>query len=478
MMDLEPVIGIEIHVQLDTNTKAWCNCELKVNGFENHYVCEVCSAQPGTLPVVNKQAINYAVMLGLATNCNINKTSFYDRKNYFYPDLPKGYQITQFKTPICEDGVVEILKADASSTKKIRLERIQLEEDTGKSTHHGDYSLINLNRAGTPLVEIVTKPDFSNAKEVTNFLKKVHAILVYLGVSKGNLQDGNMRCDVNLSLKEAGSTVLGTRTEVKNLNSYRSVEKAIEHEMKRQAEILNSGKKVLQQTLLFDVETNSNKVLRTKTDADDYRYFPEPDLMPLLVSDNQIHKIKENLPELPDVKMKRFVSEFSIPLYDAEVLCSDKDLANYFEKSCNLAGKNYKKISNWIMSELLKYVNEAKANINKIKLTPSHLVDLVALVESGEISGKIAKEIFVKVYDTGKLASDIVKEEGLKQNSNTDELEALVEKLINENPKEAEELKSGRDRMMGFFVGQVMKSTGGKANPKLTTELVKKLLSL
>ncbi len=476
-MNLEPVIGIEIHVQLDTKTKAWCDCELKVNGFENNYVCEVCSAQPGTLPVVNKKAVEYALRLGLATNCSINEVSFYDRKNYFYPDLPKGYQITQYKTPICENGEIEILKEDGESTKKIRLERIQLEEDTGKSTHYGDYSLINLNRAGTPLVEIVTRPDFVNAKEVTNFLKKVQAILVYLGVSKANLQDGNMRCDVNLSLKEVGSEVFGTRTEVKNLNSYRSVERAIAYEMIRQKETLEKGEKVLQQTLLFDVESGKNKVLRTKSDADDYRYFPEPDLLPLIVEENQIETIKKSMPELPDAKKNRFVSEYSIPMYDAEVLCSDKELANYFEQCCKL-DKNYKKISNWILSELLKYVNESKTEISKIKLSPKHLVDIVNLVDSGKISGKIAKEIFVEVYDSGKLASEIVKEKGLEQNSNSDELETLVQELINSNPKEVEELKNGRDRMMGFFVGQVMKKTGGKANPKMTTDLVKKLLGL
>jgi len=478
MSKYEPVIGIEIHVQLNTLTKAWCNCELKINGFENHYVCEVCSAQPGTLPVVNKQAVDYALMLGLATNCTINKTSYYDRKNYFYPDLPKGYQITQFKTPICEDGLVEIGSENGDS-KKIRIERIQLEEDTGKSTHYNDYSLINLNRAGTPLVEIVTKPDFETAKEVTNFLKKIQSILVYLDVSKGNLQDGNMRCDVNLSLKPIGSKTLGTRTEVKNLNSFRSVERAIAHEKIRQASVLDKGDKVLQQTLLFDVDTGANRVLRTKSDADDYRYMPEPDLLALSVTEGQIKKLKENLPELPTDKVERFIKEFNIPKYDAEVICSEKKLANYFEKACSLhQGNAYKKISNWVMVELLKLVNEAKADIETLKLTPKHLVELVELIESGKISGKIAKDIFVEVYDTGKYPSDIVTDKGLEQNSDTSEIEEIIKEIINAHPKEVAELKSGRDRVMGFFVGQVMKKTQGKANPKITSDLVSKLLEL
>ncbi len=478
MSKYETVIGIEIHAQLNTNTKAWCNCELKINGFENHYVCEVCSAQPGTLPVVNKQAINYALMLGIATDCNINKTSFYDRKNYFYPDLPKGYQITQFHTPICEDGAIELV-GESGEKKKIRIERIQLEEDTGKSTHYNDYSLINLNRAGTPLVEIVTKPDFKTAKEVTNFLKKIQSILVYLDVSKGNLQDGNMRCDVNLSLMPKGSDTFGTRTEVKNLNSFRSVERAIEHEKLRQADILDKGEEVLQQTLLFDVDTGATRVLRTKSDADDYRYIPEPDLLAISVSEENIEKLKNELPELPTDKVNRFIKEFKIPKYDAEVICSEKKLAKYFEKACSLHNGNaYKKISNWVMVELLKLVNEAKADVEKIKLTPKHLVELVELIESGKISGKIAKDIFVEVYDTGKLPGEIVKEKGLEQNSDSSEIEEIVKEIIGAHPKEVEELKSGRDRVMGFFVGQVMKKTQGKANPKITSDLVKKLLGL
>ncbi|MCB9094531.1 MAG: Asp-tRNA(Asn)/Glu-tRNA(Gln) amidotransferase subunit GatB [Halobacteriovoraceae bacterium] len=472
-MTYEAVIGLEIHTQLDTKTKAWCDCEIKVNGFENHYVCEICSGHPGTLPVLNKTSVDYAIKLALATNCRINHCSFFDRKNYFYPDLPKGYQITQYHTPIAEDGFVEI------ENKKIRIQRIQMEEDTGKSQHEGNTSLINLNRAGTPLLEIVTDPDFSDSTEAVAFLKKLHAILVYLGVSKGDMQHGNLRCDVNLSLRKKGEQKFGTRTEVKNLNSFRSVEKAIEYEMSRQSKILDKGEKVLQQTMLFDVQTLKTRAIRTKSDADDYRYFVEPDLLPLVLSEAHIERVKETLPELPDAKKQRFIEIYDIPEYDANILCSSKELADYFESSAQLYDKgNYKQLSNWIMVELLKLVNESQASITKINVTATKLVELLKLIDNGTISGKIAKDVLVEMFDTNKSASEVIEKKGVKQNSDEDQLRTYAEEIIKNHPKEVEELKNGRDRLMGFFVGQVMKKTKGQANPQMTSEIIKKLLGL
>lgn len=472
-MTFEAVIGLEIHTQLATSTKAWCNCEVNTRYRENELVCEVCSAQPGTLPVVNKKAIELATRLALATNCKINQVSSYDRKNYFYPDLPKGYQITQFYTPIAENGFLEI--EVAGKAKKLNIERIQLEEDTGKSTHEKEHSLINLNRAGTPLVEIVTGPDFRTAEEATTFLKDLHLILVYLGVSKGNLQDGNFRCDVNLSLRKEGEAY-GTRTEVKNLNSFKSVEKSIAYEKKRQAEILNKGEKVLQETMLFDISTGKTRSLRVKSDADDYRYFPEPDLMPLIVSDEEIEKSKESLPELPNEKAKRFEEEFKIPKYDANLLTRDKDLADYFEKACELSNGKYKLVSNWVMGEMLRLVNEANAEISDLKLTPKRLVGLLDFIDRGAISGSVAKDVLLKMFDENKDAKEIIENENLSQNNDEDELKSLAKEVLDAHPKEVEAFKGGKDRMMGFFVGQVMKKTAGKANPKIVSDLMKELL--
>lgn len=476
-MNYDIVIGLEVHAQLATKTKAWCQCEISINAFENTKVCEVCSAQPGTLPVYNKQAVDYAIKLALATNCNINKVSVYDRKSYFYPDLPKGYQITQFDTPVGEKGFLDIV-TEEGETKRIRVQRIQMEEDTGKSSHQGEKSLINLNRAGTPLLEIVSEPDMTTAKEASSYLKKLHSILVYLGVCHGNMQDGNFRCDVNVSLKPKGSTKLGTRTEVKNVNSFRHVEMAIEFEVERHRGLLDAGKSILQQTMLFDVDTKGTKVLRTKSDADDYRYFPEPDLLPLIIEEAQIADVRSTLPELPDAKMSRFTLNYGIPAYDASVLTSEKELANYFE----LAVKNYlgepKKISNWIMVELLRYLNEAGTSIEKSPVKPQELAALLNAIHSGKISGKIGKEVFLKMYDSGKSADSLIKEMGLEQISDESALSQMAEKILAANAGQVEKYKAGNERVFGFFVGQLMKETNGQANPAMTAEIFKKLLSL
>lgn len=476
VMEFDVVIGLEVHAQLATKTKAWCGCEISVNSFENTKVCEICSAQPGSLPVYNNKAVEFATKLALATNAQINENSVFDRKNYFYPDLPKGYQITQLDLPYAYDGFLEILD-DHDQAKKVRIERIQMEEDTGKSSHQGEGSLINLNRAGTPLLEIVSKPDLTSPKEASSYLKKLHSILIYLEICHGNLQDGNFRCDVNVSLKPKGSEKLGTRTEVKNLNSFKHVEKAIDYEVQRHREKLLKGEKIEQQTLLFDVEKMVTKVLRTKSNADDYRYFPEPDLIDLKVSEEYIENIKEGLPELPDAKVKRFMGEFGIEAYDAGVLTSDKYLADYFEETLKHSKAEPKKMANWVMGELLRYLNESSTPISKSPVKPKALAELVNLIVAGEISGKIAKDVFLKMYDEKKSAQEIVEEMGVVQISDSSELEEMAQAIVEANPAQVEQYKAGKDRLFGFFVGQVMKQTKGQANPALTAEILKRLLS-
>lgn len=467
------VVGLEVHTQLNTKTKMWCKCEINKFAFPNHTVCPVCTAQPGSLPVLNKEAIRLASLAALATNCKINKVSGFDRKNYFYPDLPKGYQITQFATPLAENGTLTIT-SEAGVPKVIQISRIQLEEDTGKSTHHSDYSLVNLNRCGTPLIEIITGPDMSSASEASSYLKKLHANLVYLGVTLGNMQDGNFRCDVNISLKPKGAKEFGTRVEVKNVNSFKNVEKSIEYEVIRQANVITLGEKILQQTLLFDADKNQTKAIRTKSDADDYRYFAEPDLTPLRVSLADLELWKKSLPELPEQKANRFVADFDVTTYDAEVLCQDKDVAAYFEQCVSIYPKSAKKIANWILSELLHFLNEANISILKSPVSSKNLAELVQLIDDQVISSKMAKDVFLEMYDNQVSALVIVEKKGLKQNSDESMLESIVDELIKNHPNEVAELKAGRDRVLGFFVGQVMKKTDGKANPKLTTDLIKK----
>ncbi len=475
-MNYDVTIGLEVHAQLATNTKAWCNCAIETYAEENTKVCEVCSGQPGTLPVLNERARNFAVSLGLATDCKINNLSYFDRKNYFYPDLPKGYQITQFEVPVCEDGFLELSLEDGTN-KKIGIERIQMEEDTGKSTHEGKSSLINLNRAGTPLVEIVGRPHIKNAVEAVAYLKKLHSILTYLGVSDGNLQEGNFRCDVNISLAPKGSTKLGTRTETKNLNSFRSVERLIAIEIERQAKILDSGKKVIQQTLGFDVDTAEIKVLRTKSDAHDYRYFPEPDLLPLIVDESLVDRLRTELPELPDVKKDRFMKTYKIPAYDADFLTSTRSLADYFEQAAKkYKGDEPKKVSNWIMVELFKNLNELNLPIERSPVSSNEIAELLNLVSQGDISGKMAKDVFQKMFDEGKSASQVVEELGLKQISDSGEIETIVENIIKNNSSEVTRYENGEKKLFGFFVGQVMKASRGQANPKLVNELLKKRL--
>jgi aspartyl-tRNA(Asn)/glutamyl-tRNA(Gln) amidotransferase subunit B len=474
-MNYDVVIGLEVHAQLSTKTKAWCQCEVSTTAYENTKVCEICSAQPGSLPVYNRKAVEYAIKLALATDCKVNKVSVFDRKNYFYPDLPKGYQITQFDVAVGSGGHLEIMD-DKGNVKQIGVQRIQMEEDTGKSSHQEKKSLINLNRSGTPLLEIISEPHMSTAKEASAYLKKLHSILVYLDICHGNMQDGNFRCDVNVSLKPRGSVTLGTRTEVKNLNSFRHVEMAVEYEVQRHKKILDSGELILQQTLLFDFDTRSTKVLRTKSNADDYRYMPEPDLLPLTIDEAQIEEIRQTLPELPDAKIKRFQENYGIPLYDANILTADKDLAIYFELALKTFQGEPKKMSNWIMGELLRYLNEAGISIPRSPVKPDSLAGLLNAIHDGKISGKIGKDVFLKMFDTGKDSGLIIKEMGLEQISDENTLSSIAHRIVAANSGQVEKYKAGNERVFGFFVGQVMKETNGQANPTLTSEILKKIL--
>lgn len=474
-MEFETVIGLEVHAQLATQSKIWCTCEINPLSLENTKVCEICSAQPGSLPVINKKVVEYAGLLALATHSKINPVSYFDRKNYFYPDLPKGYQITQYQTPIAVDGYIEI-ELDGKK-KKIGIERIQIEEDTGKSTHEGEYSLINLNRCGTPLLEIVGKPDIRNPKEASLYLKKLHSILTYLDICHGNLQEGNFRCDVNVSLRDVGTTKFGTRTEVKNLNSFRYVEKAIETESERQKEILKSGQKVIQQTLNFDPIELKIKPLRTKSDAHDYRYFPEPDLLTLTIEEEEIKKWEKNLPELPEQKASRFCTQYQISPYDAEVLTGDKDFAAYFEKAQSFHKGEAKKLANWMMTELLKLLNEFSINITKSPVDASNLAELMNAIFEGKISGKQGKDVFQKMFDEKMSASSAISALGLVQLSDSSEIEKVAQKVIDSNPQQVEQYLGGKDKLFGFFVGQLMKETKGQANPQMANEAIKKALS-
>ena len=469
------IIGLEIHAQLATKAKAWCHCEITTHALENTKVCEICSGQPGTLPALNNKVVEFAAKMAMATNCKINSLSFFDRKNYFYPDLPKGYQITQFELPIAQNGYIVILD-EAGVEKKIRIERIQIEEDTGKSTHEGESSLINLNRSGTPLIEIVGHPDIRTPLEASAYLKKVHSILTYLGVCHGNLQEGNFRCDVNVSIHPKGTTTWGTRTETKNLNSFRNVEKAIEAEVTRQASLLDRGEKVIQQTLNFDAEALKITILRTKSDAHDYRYFPEPDLIPVVVTEAEKEKWKLELPELPETKIARFISEYGIPSYDADVLTTDKNLANYFEVVVKAYKGEAKKASNWIMVELLRLLNEFNIGVEKSPVVAIELAALLNAVHDSRISGKQAKEVFIKMFDEKKGADVVIRELGLVQISDLSALEEVAIRIVEANPTQVEQYLSGKDRVFGFFVGLMMKETKGQANPQIANDIMKKIL--
>ena len=473
--DFEPVIGLEVHVQMATETKCFCSCKVEFGAEPNTNVCPVCLALPGSLPVLNKRALEYAIKASLALNCKVHELSVFARKNYFYPDLPKGYQISQYDKPLATDGYIDI-KVDGKH-ERIRIHRLHMEEDAGKTIHEGNHSYVDLNRAGTPLMEIVSEPDIRSAVGARLYLEKLRNIMRYIGVSDADMEKGQLRCDVNISLRPKGEEKFGTKVEIKNLNSFRFVQKAIEYEIERQAKVLSKGGTIEQETRLFDPSSGKTFVMRTKEEAHDYRYFPDPDLIPVRITTAYIEEIKNSLPELPDQKEQRFISEFGLTEYDAEVLVADKDRALFFEKAVEVYSKNPKAIANWIINELLGKLNEAGIDITESPVKPEHIAELVELIDSGTISTKIAKEVFEEVFKTSKSPKQIVEEKGLKQVSDEGEIRKIVEEVLANHPAEVEKFKAGNQKLMGFFVGQVMKATKGKANPKLVNKILQELLN-
>ena len=475
-MEYEPVIGLEVHAQLLTNTKIFCGCSTRFGEEPNSNTCPICLGMPGVLPVLNKKVVEYAIKMAIATHCRVNKTSTWARKNYFYPDLPKGYQITQFAHPIAEAGYVDI---EIDGTKKrIGITRIHMEEDAGKSIHDdlSPFSYVDLNRAGVPLIEIVSEPDMRNTDEAVHYLRRVHEILVYLEICDGNMEEGSFRCDANISLRPKGEKEFGIRAELKNMNSFHNVQHALEYEIQRQRAILEGGGRVAQETRLWDVPQGVTHSMRGKEEARDYRYFPEPDLVPVVISDEWKENIKNTIPELPMEKRERFISEYGVPSYDAGVLTADRDLADYYEETVRLCGKP-KIASNWVMGDFLAYLNEEKLEVTESPVTPRTLAELIEIIEDGTISGKIAKEVFEDMWKSEKDPREIVEEKGLVQITDTAELEKIVEEVLAASQKQLEQYKSGKTQLFGFFVGQTMKATRGKANPQIVNELIKKKLS-
>lgn len=473
-MDFETVIGLEIHAQLKTETKIFCGCALSFGAPPNSNTCPVCLGMPGVLPVLNRKAVEYAIKMGLATGSSINVFNQFARKNYFYPDLPKGYQTSQYDLPVVEHGSVEI---DVDGIKKtIGITRMHLEEDAGKLIHdeREPLSYVDLNRTGTPLLEIVSEPDLRSPQEAYAYLRKLHAILRYLDICDGNMQEGSFRCDANISLRPVGQSEFGTRTELKNMNSFRNVQNALEYEVRRQRDLLLDGEKVIQETLLWNPDTNMTESMRGKEDAHDYRYFPCPDLVPVDIDQAWIEDIRTTLPELPDQRKERFVNEYSLPEYDAAILTGSRELADYFETSAKLCS-NPKKVSNWIMTELLRELKGEE--ITSCRVAPTQLGELMAMVEKGTISGKIAKTVFSEMMVSAKDPGVVVKEKNLVQVSDEGELLAMVEEIVTANPEQAEQFRQGKTKVMGFFVGQLMQRTKGKANPKMANELFAKILS-
>ena len=475
-MNYEAVIGLEVHAQLQTTTKIFCGCETAFGEEANTRTCPVCIGMPGVLPVLNRKAVEYIIKTGLATHCTISPFSRFARKNYFYPDLPKGYQISQYELPLCERGHVEIVVD--GKVKRIGLTRIHLEEDAGKNLHTSEAgaSLVDLNRAGTPLMEIVSEPDIRTADEAAEYLKKLRSILRYIEVSDADMEKGNFRCDINISLRPAGAKEYGTRAEVKNVNSFKFVQKALEYEIKRQAQILDEGGRVVQETRLFDSTKGITFSMRSKEEAHDYRYFPEPDLVPVVTSPATVESIRATIPELPDAKRNRFVKEYGLPEYDADMLTQSRGLAAYFEESASLSGQP-KVISNWMMGELMRLMNADNREIEACPIRPDRLAGMVKMIADGVISTKIAKTVFEEMYRTGKDAGTVVKEQGLVQVSDTGEIERIIAEVIKANPSQHADYKTGKDKLFGFFVGQVMKASKGKANPDIVNQLLKKKLS-
>jgi aspartyl-tRNA(Asn)/glutamyl-tRNA(Gln) amidotransferase subunit B len=470
----EVVIGLEVHAQLLTQSKMFCACGTRFGLPANTQTCPVCLGLPGSLPVINGTAVEMAIRTGLALNCAVQSNQF-ARKHYFYPDLPKGYQISQYETPICEKGWIEVKTGNA--TKRIRINRAHLEEDAGKNVHDGgmDGSRVDLNRAGTPLLEIVTEPDMQSADEVVAYLKTLRDILVYLDVCDGNMEEGSLRCEPNLSLRPAGQQAFGTKVELKNINSFKFVKDAIEYEIKRQTKVLNEGGKISQETRLWDVDKGQTAVMRSKEEAHDYRYFPDPDLVPLTIAPERLDQDRTSLPELPAVRQQRFVSQYGLPEYDAAIVTSSRHLADYFETCVKLFDQP-KTVSNWVMGELLRELNNSGTPVSAFPVSPERFISLLKLVDNGTISLKVARDLFPELYASGQSPEQLVQEKGLTQVSDEGALETIIDEAMAKNPAQLAQYRSGKDQVLGFFVGQVLKASGGKANPGKVNELLKKKL--
>jgi len=477
-VEYEPVIGLEVHAQLETRSKIFCGCSTTFGEEPNTQTCPVCTGQPGSLPVVNRKAVEFAIKLGLATSCRIAPYSLFARKNYFYPDLPKGYQISMYEYPLAEEGFIEIVMH--GQKKRIQIIRIHMEEDAGK-LKHGEtpetesFSYVDFNRTGVPLVEIVSGPDIRSPEEAGDYLRKLRGILQYLEICTGDMEKGTFRCDANVSIRPKSQKEFGTRTELKNMNSFRHVEKALEYEIKRQIAVVEDGKDVVQETRLWDVDQGITISMRGKEEAHDYRYFPDPDLVPLRIDEKWIEEIRRSLPELPDEKKERFVRQYEIPEYDAEILTSTKAMATYYEECVRLFPEP-KTVSNWMMGDLLRELKRDEREIDQCPVTPQHLFEMLEMIKEGTISGKIAKDLLGAMYRTGERPGKIVRDKGWVQIVDEGEIEKAIEKAMESNPKQVEDYRKGKEKLFGFFVGEVMKQTKGKANPKLVNELLRKKL--
>jgi aspartyl-tRNA(Asn)/glutamyl-tRNA(Gln) amidotransferase subunit B len=472
----ESVIGLEIHVQLNTKSKIFSPASTNFGAPQNTQACAIDLGMPGVLPVLNEEAVIMAIKFGIAVGSEILDNSIFARKNYFYPDLPKGYQISQYEIPIVSGGAMEIIINGKS--KIINLTRAHLEEDAGKSIHdlYPNESAIDLNRAGTPLIEIVSEPEMENAEEAVQYLKNIHSLVRYLGISDGNMQEGSFRCDANISLKKKGSTTLGTRAEIKNINSFKYVESAINHEIERQAAILDRGDSVVQETRLYDPSKDETRSMRSKLEANDYRYFPDPDLLPVSISQELIEEIKSNMPELPSAKKTRFINQYGLSEYDTIILVSDRELSEYFENTLKDSDLNPKMTANWIITEVLALAKKTYLSVKDYPVSSEDLKYLLSNVTNETISSKQAKDVFERMWDNKENPRDIIENEGMKQISNVDELNKIVDNIIKNNYKSVEEYQSGKDKLLGFFVGQVMKETQGQGNPKIINQLLKEKL--
>ncbi len=475
-MNYETIIGLEVHAQMLTESKIFCSCSTRFGEEPNKNTCPVCMGFPGVLPVLNRKVVEFAIRAGLATHCKISRSSRWARKNYFYPDLPKGYQISQYELPLCTDGYIDI---DPNETqKRIRLTRIHMEEDAGKNIHDvaGDYSLVDLNRTGVPLLEIVSEPDIRSPEEASHYLKNLRAILQYLEICDGNMEEGSFRCDANVSVRPEGSSTLGTKTELKNINSFKAVEKALQYEIRRQIRTLSDGGKLAQETRLWDADRELTRSMRSKESAHDYRYFPDPDLLPLVIDEQWIEEIRSSLPELPEERKRRFVSQHSLPLYDAELLTSRKDIADYFEATVTIHS-NPKAISNWVMGDLFRVLKERKLDenlyIRSWPISPTQLAGMVRMIDEGKISGKIAKALFEEMLERGGSPEKIIQEKGLEQVSDLGSIEKAIDEVLAAHPQQVSEYRAGKEKVFGFLVGQIMKLTQGKANPGRVNQILK-----